>query len=244
MWLQKTWQSIKKMKTLFLFLSLFAGFTTFCQTNEQELKSNDWYLDHVVINGNTETPAVNQDFPFILLNFNTNDLLVSTYCNSVFGGVEIHENSYIFLTGPYQTLQVCDAPPGIMSFEYMYFNFFFSDYTQPFYYEIVTQPTGSKTLTITSASGDTAVYSNIALSIKEKSDFGFKLYPNPAKDAVHIQTDGSIKINQVIIYNMMGKIVSTYSELDIYDISVLQKGVYFVKIKTDQGIMNQKIIKE
>lgn len=233
------------MKTLFLFLSLFAGFTTFCQTNEQELKNNNWYLDYVVINGNTITPPLNQEIPYIILNFNSNDLFVSTYCNSLFGGAEVHVDYYTYLTALSQTLQVCDTPMGAMSFEYLYFYFFFNDQTQPFYYEIVTETNGDKTLTITSASGDEAVYSNQQpLSIYKNAQLGFNLYPNPISDGFYIQIRDNIKINQVIIYNMIGKIVSTFDESATYDISILQKGVYFVKIKTDQGIVSKKIIKE
>lgn len=169
------------MKTLFFFLSLLVSFSIFSQTNEQILKNNNWYLDHVVINGNTSTPPVDQDIPYIILNFNSNDLFVSTYCNSLFGGFEIHADFYTYITSLNQTLQVCDAPTGVMSFEYLYFNFFFTDQTQPFYYEILAEPNGNKTLIINSASGNEAFYGNQQMSVENVSHNLFQLYPNPIK---------------------------------------------------------------
>ncbi len=77
------------------------------------------------------------------------------------------------------------------------------------------------------------------------------LYPNPTKD--YIQIDFNLKFSDkidFILYNMLGtKIYEEYVQLisgknhKIVDLRDLPKGVYFLKIITDNGYLYERIIK-
>lgn len=77
------------------------------------------------------------------------------------------------------------------------------------------------------------------ISIKETSQkeaFVVKLYPNPAKDMLHIETlNSSSDIVNFTIYNINGQAISTYinrntSETQSISISNLASGMYFLKV--------------
>lgn len=58
------------------------------------------------------------------------------------------------------------------------------------------------------------------------------LYPNPAKDELHLKWNGANQVS-VKIYNALGQEVSTYIILKnnaIFDLSALQNGLYFLEI--------------
>ena len=79
------------------------------------------------------------------------------------------------------------------------------------------------------------------------SDFETKeiisLYPNPVKDILHFNTND--KVMKVEIYDVAGRILSSISltENNVNLIN-LEAGNYFLKIHTESGIKNAKIIKE
>ncbi|HEY4539885.1 MAG TPA: T9SS type A sorting domain-containing protein [Faecalibacter sp.] len=72
-----------------------------------------------------------------------------------------------------------------------------------------------------------------------------KVYPNPVKDVVNLQTSKEVKT--IAIYNLAGqKIIS--KEVNIINpslnVSSLPKGVYILKVETNEGSISHKIIKE
>lgn len=69
------------------------------------------------------------------------------------------------------------------------------------------------------------------------------LYPNPTVGAFHI--DGSITdVDEVIIRNYMGQVLSRYSSLhEEMDISNQPAGIYFISIKNRTEVITLKIIK-
>ena len=68
------------------------------------------------------------------------------------------------------------------------------------------------------------------------------IYPNPAQDKLYIQAAKSISFE---IFNSIGeRMITGNSVPDFIDISILQKGIYFVKIKTAHGDILQRFIKE
>ncbi|HOP04428.1 MAG TPA: CotH kinase family protein [Tenuifilaceae bacterium] len=69
------------------------------------------------------------------------------------------------------------------------------------------------------------------------------LYPNPAKDNLRIAADSRIK--QIQLVNSMGSIIHTQptdSKEVITDVSTLPKGLYVVRIITENGIVIKKLI--
>src|SRR5690606_7211197 len=81
---------------------------------------------------------------------------------------------------------------------------------------------------------------NLSLDTFENPDF--VIYPNPANDYFHIQTNAGDY--QVYIYNQLGQkvkhIINANAAIDVLD---LPKGVYFVEIETESRRLMNKLIK-
>lgn len=68
-----------------------------------------------------------------------------------------------------------------------------------------------------------------------------KIYPNPVKNILNIQTED--KLQKVEIYSTNGQLVKT-SFLKETNVEALPKGNYVIKITTDKSVQTEKIIKE
>jgi hypothetical protein len=71
------------------------------------------------------------------------------------------------------------------------------------------------------------------------------VYPNPAKDIVTIQS--SFKVREIEIHNALGQVVlrkEGNQNIETIDVSNLQSGTYIVRIKTQRGFANKKILIE
>ncbi|WP_298397048.1 T9SS type A sorting domain-containing protein [Flavobacterium sp.] len=73
----------------------------------------------------------------------------------------------------------------------------------------------------------------------------FVLYPNPAKNLLHIEVKNEIEISSISIYNMLGQVVlTTTNPSNTIEVSNLKTGNYFIKVTTDKGTATSKFIKE
>ena len=65
------------------------------------------------------------------------------------------------------------------------------------------------------------------------------MYPNPAKHSVYIDSpDG---INRILVYDITGSQVLTTDKSD-FDVSLMNKGMYFVEIKTNTSRIMKRLI--
>lgn len=82
------------------------------------------------------------------------------------------------------------------------------------------------------------------LSLQENNFINeFVAYPNPVKDFLRFKTEHSIL--KVEVYDIAGRILSSNSiSENIIDLSALKTGDYILKLYTDKGIRNTKIMKE
>ncbi len=82
------------------------------------------------------------------------------------------------------------------------------------------------------------------LSIQENSiSSNFVVYPNPTSNIINISSKKNI--SQIIIYNEKGQSIFSFLNKDKIDISNLNKGLYFLKIIDENGLVSiKKIIKE
>ncbi len=91
-------------------------------------------------------------------------------------------------------------------------------------------------------------YTDTTLSVKNESisDLNVSIFPNPASTIVNLKLEGSGVIKNVEIYNLIGKRVLLSSEINStnthLDISSLNAGVYFVKVKGENHTYSKKII--
>ncbi|WP_167618425.1 fasciclin domain-containing protein [Maribellus sediminis] len=79
-------------------------------------------------------------------------------------------------------------------------------------------------------------------SVNELRDVGFKIYPNPARDFINIQTDETGA--DIKIMNIAGKVVfhqNLESNLERIDVSSFSPGVYLLTIEMN-GLLNTKKI--
>jgi len=80
--------------------------------------------------------------------------------------------------------------------------------------------------------------------ISEIKDTSITIYPNPVK-AILIVNNENLIINKVGIVNLSGKVIYQFNNSrNQVDVSALLKGIYFVKIETDKGIVTKKFVKE
>jgi len=85
--------------------------------------------------------------------------------------------------------------------------------------------------------------------VDELSTTGFlvdpiKLYPNPVQDKLHIDLPPGLQLNSIELFDIQGKRIKAFSTQNELDFSQIQKGIYLLKIETDNGSYNQKIIKK
>ena len=91
------------------------------------------------------------------------------------------------------------------------------------------------------------------VSVKENtlSDVDFVVFPNPAQNSVYVRlNDVSIKSGEIVIYNALGQQVNdkaltwNSSKEETVSLSGLASGIYYLKLKTDKGVITKKITKE
>jgi|SRR5690554_2622861 len=80
-----------------------------------------------------------------------------------------------------------------------------------------------------------------------KEEISIGIYPNPITDKIHISS-GNIKVQNIKIYNSFGQEIQNInpdnqnSEIEI-NASDLKSGVYFISIRTSEGIVRRKVVK-
>lgn len=92
--------------------------------------------------------------------------------------------------------------------------------------------------------GQGAVYStncNLTLATNETQKPQTKIFPNPVKNLLNVQTEENLQ--KVEIYSVNGQLVKTSLLKETY-VETLPKGNYIVKITTDKGVQTEKFIKE
>ncbi len=81
----------------------------------------------------------------------------------------------------------------------------------------------------------------LAVSEKEKNLLLVDVYPNPVTDILIINTEAEIE--EIKIYSLTGQLLSKQKTSRI-DFKNIPSGLYLLQIKTDQGIINKKILKK
>ena len=87
---------------------------------------------------------------------------------------------------------------------------------------------------------------NVPLAVDEfkKTDM-IKIYPNPASSTITIENNSSSIITSITISDINGrKVLEAKNDKSNIDISSLVKGVYLVKVSSDNGNVTKKLIRE
>lgn len=83
------------------------------------------------------------------------------------------------------------------------------------------------------------------LSFQSFDKLDFKIYPNPSENYINITNTKNLKIDFIEIYDLQGKILKKQTESSTtIDVSDLQKGMYLLKITSENNLSNQLFIKK
>lgn len=85
--------------------------------------------------------------------------------------------------------------------------------------------------------------SSLAVDDVHKNNENVKIYPNPVKDVLNINSDK--KLNSIQIFSMTGQLIRTIDK-DARQVSVsdLKKGVYLLRVKSEGKDQSFKIVKD
>lgn len=117
-----------------------------------------------------------------------------------------------------------------------------------FFVRSVCSPSDVSSWTAVGSSGcSTNVYaylntlSNANFSLEDY----FSLSPVPAKDFINITNNQQVAIKSISVYNMLGQLVQTFiNPSNTIDVSNLKSGSYILKMKTENGVLSSKFLKE
>jgi len=71
------------------------------------------------------------------------------------------------------------------------------------------------------------------------------IYPNPIKSSLFIKNRKQLKINKITLYDILGNVIFTENKfVHQIKLSELKSGTYFIRIETDKGVINKRILKK
>jgi len=82
-----------------------------------------------------------------------------------------------------------------------------------------------------------------ATGIEDVRSQGISIFPNPAKDKIFIQSE--LQIRKVEVYSLTGALLMSDNNFNgEISVSALPKGIYLLRVYTDNGVTVSKIVKE
>ncbi|RKX20062.1 MAG: hypothetical protein DRP35_06655, partial [Candidatus Zixiibacteriota bacterium] len=113
------------------------------------------------------------------------------------------------------------------------------------YYVAVAAMNGAGLMTDTTISDGVLLLNPSFISDPENSNNDLKVYPVPAKDFIWINTGNKTIVSQPKVYNALGKqipITTTKVSGNLWQINLgtIPRGLYVVKIKTQNGYLSRK----
>jgi len=80
---------------------------------------------------------------------------------------------------------------------------------------------------------------SVGISNVNKSLNSVNIYPNPASSTVNIDTEKEFVLK---IYNQIGRLIETFYNKNVIDVSAYSEGLYFLNINTDDKSFTKKLI--
>lgn len=215
---------------------------------DPNLFSNPWYFEVMNIDGEIyHPPGTNNEAVVIPLELTINSF-TNTFCHQLQG------NNLTF-PDPLETLIVesftITGDPCLFGeneqMETLYFDSFWKTHipNQSFSYGFGYIDPGDKVyLEITNSDGDWAWFTNHKpLGLNEINKIQTIIYPNPVSETLHIQSQEDPE--EVAIYGVMGQLLMTvYKDFENIPVSNLPTGLYFVEVRTSQGAVVKRVVKE
>lgn len=85
-------------------------------------------------------------------------------------------------------------------------------------------------------------YTTLGLNQISKNEVA--LYPNPVRHELNIKVPDQVTIEKIDVYSVIGQLIKSENGSSMINLSDLNNGMYLVKIHTNQGIVEKKIIKK
>lgn len=214
----------------------------------EEILSSHWYLQYLVIDGNSYTPPINQELPYVELFFQENNLFKTYTCGQAAGlrGLsDFYFDSFHFFIYEMEQEAIDCEDPNNQVFQNLYFDFFWNNYLNEFTYTYESSG-GEETFIIYDIEGNEAVYAKQPLSLDDISETAVLIYPNPSDGIITI-ANLNHDLLYYEVYDNKGQVVtkgdSSGSPITI-DLSNNQDGIYFVKLQDTQSnnVMTKKIV--
>lgn len=73
---------------------------------------------------------------------------------------------------------------------------------------------------------------------------GLRIYPNPARDVIHLMIDGEHILKETMMYNQSGQIVlHLKGKMNEIDVSTLPSGIYILEARLEDGVVREKFVR-
>ena len=243
-----------------LVLSVAISFSSVAQTQQVDLMNNEWYIHKVVLSGAEHLVPVNQERANWQVNsseflFNAGAIYLY-YCTScTLQGINFLPNNEFNVDDMVcLAMNDCNRQLGNDNSDFLMKFYDVFQVNQPnavFQYEVTNVDSSTKQLKITNADGDEAYFYSSKLSVTTREFSKVTMFPNPVENSLNINLESVPEMNcRFVLYDITGKQVKRIEELSSKTISIdtsdLQKGVYFLTILNDKGMVQktEKIIKK
>jgi len=253
------------MKTVFLIVTLLVSLQLFSQKSVSKnvstptdnisfFDNSDFTLEYFLVNGEIENLVLNHPtgtgfFPPPNLNFApytvTNELEadeLGAFCN---GGNAFYEytDTYLKLISGVRTLS--DPCSTALNQETRFFDIVQAwdvdiGVALEIFYEITADQTGFWFWT---DENDKLFFTKATLGVENIDlDKVVKVFPNPTSNYLNIESH-IVAITKISIFDPQGKkVLIKTNNLDNINVSNLNRGIYFLKLETNQSTLTKKII--
>lgn len=234
------------MKTLLISIILLISISLKAQI--APFTDHDWTIEQIVTSDNTVFIADQQYSMFITYDdfLNQGYFFNFVWCEGLFEFNDLGQSFNILQLG------YAISPDPIPIIDEFVYNFILQEggETQtpdgfvygPFSYDF-TYSGGLVYLHITNLAGSVATFYANNLSQQDFLKESITIYPNPAKDVLHLESS-AIAIDNIKFYDLSGRLVIEKENIDHQiNVSQLQQGVYILEIETAVGVLREKLIK-
>lgn len=245
------------MKNTLLLFSFLCCMATFSQS--YQLENNIWYLSSLTVDGEdiTNQMADNDSYETGLTLISSEGNLETffgegsleiTPCISMTAQLDFDNNESFSIINHNVTGENCESE-GYSNYGNYYFNNFFllnEDPTVQYNFQYSIGGDEGTNLTIINPNGDVAFFWNEVLSSSSFDSEKLAIYPNPSENHFSIESAENLTIKNLQVFNLQGKLIKTFNHEseNRYDISVLNSGVYILKIKGKNRDFSKKLVVE
>ena len=162
------------------------------------------------------------------------------YCNITFATYSFQNNFLKVEERGGTTLSDCGGDEETDYFTHLTGNFYLQNLPEKVYYSFSEN---EKILTFWVNENHKMVFQQRVLSVKDFSLYdAISIYPNPSEDILKINyLNDSFKISKIKITDFQGRTIAYKTkEFNSIDIKNLSKGIYFLKVETEENLSTLK----